>query len=340
MAIDIRKQDGYIALMTVLIVGAVSVAVACAVLLAGADNQRSVYVLQRSLQARASAHTCAEEALQVIHDTTTYTGTGNLTLGNGMSCSYTVTNTGGNNRTITTVATVNSVVKRLLITATIGSTNIAVTSWKEVDSGSISTPAFVQVVSATPQSSPTSVAAAYAAQTAGNTNVVAIGFDNTTSNIVSVTDTAGNTYLPAAPLTRGTGLSQAIYYAKNINGGTPTVTVTFDSAAPFPDLRIMEYSGLDTSTPLDTSASAVGLNNPSNSGNLATSATTSLVVAAGFIQNSFTAPGSGYTQRIITSPNGDIVEDQVVTTAGTYGATATASGNWVFQAVAFRAAGQ
>ena len=85
------------------------------------------------------------------------------------------------------------------------------------------TPAFVQVNSATPQTDQTTVAVPYpSAQAGGNTNIVVVGLNNTTSNIVSVTDTAGNTYEVAAPLARGTGISQAIYYAKNIR---PAVAV-------------------------------------------------------------------------------------------------------------------
>ena len=45
------------------------------------------------------------------------------------------------------------------------------------------------------------------AQTAGNLNVVVVGWNNATSNIVSVTDSAGNTYQIAAPTTRSAGRS-------------------------------------------------------------------------------------------------------------------------------------
>ena len=51
------------------------------------------------------------------------------------------------------------------------------------------------------------------AQAAGDTNILAIGWNNATSNITSVTDSAGNMYQLAVPTARGTGLSQAIYYA-------------------------------------------------------------------------------------------------------------------------------
>ena len=55
------------------------------------------------------------------------------------------------------------------------------------------------------------------------------------------------------PTARGAGLSQAIYYAKNIKAaaaGTNTVTVTFNTATPYVDARL-EYSGLDPVNPFE-----------------------------------------------------------------------------------------
>ena len=67
------------------------------------------------------------------------------------------------------------------------------------------------------QSKNTSVSVAYSnAQTAGDLNVVAVGWGDTVSAISSVTDTEGNTYTRAVGPTSNTGLQQAIYYAKNI----------------------------------------------------------------------------------------------------------------------------
>lgn len=117
--------------MAVLIVGAASLAIGLALLATGADSQRATLVIQQSIQARSLATACAEEALQEIHDDTAFTGTGNLSLGQG-TCSYTVTNTGGSNRTITTSGTVNGVVRKLEIYATINVSSISITSWQEV----------------------------------------------------------------------------------------------------------------------------------------------------------------------------------------------------------------
>jgi hypothetical protein len=55
------------------------------------------------------------------------------------------------------------------------------------------------------------VATAFAqAQTAGNLNAVAIGWFDSTGNITSVSDSAGNTYQVGAPTFRGNGFSQAV----------------------------------------------------------------------------------------------------------------------------------
>jgi hypothetical protein len=126
-----EQPHGYIALMAVLIVGAASLAIGLALLTMGADSQRSTLVLQQSAQARSLATACAEEALQEIHDDTAFTGTGNLNLGEG-TCSYTVTNTGGSNRTITTSGVVGSVTRKLEIYATIGVSSISIISWQEI----------------------------------------------------------------------------------------------------------------------------------------------------------------------------------------------------------------
>ena len=77
---------------------------------------------------------------------------------------------------------------------------------------------FVQVHSAVPQSRQTSVSVTYAkAQTAGDLNIVVVGWNDSTAEISSVKDSQGNAYILAVGPTVQSGLAtQAIYYAKNI----------------------------------------------------------------------------------------------------------------------------
>jgi IPT/TIG domain-containing protein/VCBS repeat protein len=203
---------------------------------------------------------------------------------------------------------------------------------------------FVQRNYATPQSPTATVAVPYtAAQSAGNLNVVAVGWNDSTSTVQSVKDSKGNVYLRAVGPTVLSGqLSQSIYYAANIGSaaaGANTVTVTFSGAASFPDVRIAEYRGLDPASPFDGGVGATGTSTTSNSGALTTTGANELLIGANMVTWVTSAAGTGYTSRVITSPDGDILEDRVVTTAGSYNATAPLSGgSWVMQIVAFRAA--
>jgi len=124
-------SEGYVALLAVLILGAISTTVAVTLLITGTDSQRSTLVSQQSAQARNLSGTCAEEALQIIHDNTLYTGSNSMTLGQG-GCTYTVTNTGGNARTIDATGTVSNVVRKVKVYATINTSSISITSWQEV----------------------------------------------------------------------------------------------------------------------------------------------------------------------------------------------------------------
>jgi hypothetical protein len=204
---------------------------------------------------------------------------------------------------------------------------------------------FIQSNSAVPHPSATTVTIPYtSAQGAGNLNVVVVGWNNSTAQVTSVSDSMSNSYAVAVGPTIQTGLAtQTIYYAKNIlpaasNGNV--VTVRFTAAATSPDIRIAEYKGLDTVNPLDVAVAAQGNNALSNSGTVTTTNANDLLVGANLVQTLTTGPGTGFTNRMITSPDGDILEDRVVTATGSYSATApdSPSGAWIMQMVAFRAA--
>ena len=183
------------------------------------------------------------------------------------------------------------------------------------------------------------------AQTAGNLNVVVIGWSNVTSSVSTVTDSAGNSYLPAIGVGNRIGISQTIFYAKNINAFAcsptcNTVTVAFNQTPATPDVRVYEFSGLDTTSPLDTSATGSGNGTTANSGSVTTNSATDLLIGGGTTNYAFSAVGSGYTLLQKTT-FGDQDEFQTVSAAGSYSASATLTNSeWVMQMVAFRAAGQ
>ena len=125
-----NNDAGYVTLISVLVVGAVGVAIALSLILLGAGSSRTSFALQQSVQAKGLANACAEEALEQIRESTLFTGSGNLTIGQG-TCSYTVTDTGGTNRTVTASGTVGTIIRKVSISITAINPLIVVTSWQE-----------------------------------------------------------------------------------------------------------------------------------------------------------------------------------------------------------------
>ena len=201
-------------------------------------------------------------------------------------------------------------------------------------------PKFIQQSYATPQAPQSQVSVTYPSpQTAGNANVLAIGWNDMTASITSVSDSLGNAYAAMVPTFRGNGLSQVIYFAGNIPAGTNTVTVVFDQPAAYVDLRATEYSGLMPTNAFDRGASGTGATSSADSGPVTLGQTNELVFGAGMTATTFTGPGPGFTTRVITSPDADIVEDQIARTVGPFNATASlAAGAWLMQVAGFRAA--
>ena len=114
--------------------------------------------------------------------------------------------------------------------------------------------------------------------------------------------------------------------------------MSFTGPAIYPDIRLAEYSGLDPNNPLDVVASATG--------NSATSATRSgddhLRERSARRRQPRAEPDDhrrarASRTRVITSPDGDILEDRIVTATGSYSASAPiAAAPWIMQLAAFR----
>ncbi len=247
---------------------------------------------------------------------TTYTDTG-LTLGSSYSYQVEAIDIEGNVSPFSNVAS-----------ATTLSTTTTIT--------------YVQGNYATPQTPQTTVTVSFtSAQVAGDLNVVVVGWNDSTATVKTVTDTKGNVYaLAVGPTAIASVESQSIYYAKNIAAaaaGANSVTVVFSSAAVYPDIRVLEYAGADPNNPVDVTAAGTGSSATSSSGTVTTTNAADLLFGANIVQTTTSGPGSGYTSRLLTVPDGDIAEDRMVAATGSYSATAPlSSGQWIMQMVAFR----
>src|SRR2546429_3245665 len=194
---------------------------------------------------------------------------------------------------------------------------------------------FVQVNSAVPTSTATISATYNSAQTAGNMNVVAIGWDSSFITLKTLTDSKGNSYKLAVSYVDSTGITQATYYAPNVvaaAAGANRITATLSASTDWPDLRILEYSGVNT---LDKTASAKGTTTAAGSGSVTTTQANELLFGAMYTYGTTNGPGSGYTSRVVTGDS-DLAEDEVVFATGLYSAKASMNGQeWVAQLATF-----
>ena len=201
--------------------------------------------------------------------------------------------------------------------------------------------AFVQVASHDTKTSVTTVHVPYsAAQHAGDLDVVVVGWTDPTNAIRSVSDSAGNAYLLAAPSSSSTsGVALAIYYAANIAGAASnTVTIDFD-VDDFPCITLLEYAGVSQ---VDQHASGAGSSITASSGAVVTSLARELLIGAGEPDQNknefFASAGAGFNERALTNISGMLVEDSIVSSTGSYTATGglTNSSAWVMQIVSFK----
>lgn len=130
MVVINKKLNGYITLLSILVVGVIGVSVTTSIILLGLSSSNTSFSYQKMHQAKNLANTCAEEALQQIRDSTAYVGASGLTQGQG-DCTYLVTNTGGDTRQIDVTGTVGTVVRKSTINISAITPLIVISSWQE-----------------------------------------------------------------------------------------------------------------------------------------------------------------------------------------------------------------
>ncbi|MEZ0391325.1 MAG: hypothetical protein ACAH59_03855 [Pseudobdellovibrionaceae bacterium] len=179
-----------------------------------------------------------------------------------------------------------------------------------------------------------------AAQTAGNLNIISIGWNTATGTVSSVGDTAGNTYSLAIGPIRGSSSTLYIYYAKNIAASANnTITVNLSASKNGINFLAHEYKGLDTASPFQVAASGSGSvsSTAMSTANLTTTQACSLLFSAGYTAWSLAANGTNYSSAINLA--GNFSQHRVVTSTGNYNATATQDANnsdWVLEVAAFK----
>lgn len=125
------RQQGYIALMSVLLISAIGVGIMISVVASGINASKTDFSLQQGGAARSIASSCIEEALQKILETATTSSNSSLAIGSG-TCQYLISSTGGQNITIFATGTLSTVVSKIKVVIATTTPAITLSSWEEV----------------------------------------------------------------------------------------------------------------------------------------------------------------------------------------------------------------
>lgn len=127
-----KTTNGYITLLSVLIVGAVGVVLSTSLLLIGLDFSRTSLAFQQSNQAKALANACTERALNNLRLSLTYAGGETLNFGQGFCQVVGVLGSGNANRTIEAIGNVENMIRKVKVVLAEVRPRILIVSWQEV----------------------------------------------------------------------------------------------------------------------------------------------------------------------------------------------------------------
>lgn len=129
---SLKRESGYIALISVLLVGAIGLAIALSLLWLGVSNAKYAQANNYADQAKAMADYCVEMALLNVHTNLNYYG-GDTITNLGDSCVIvTVSGKGNRGRTIQAIGTSGTVTRKVQVEIERVRPQIKLISWQEV----------------------------------------------------------------------------------------------------------------------------------------------------------------------------------------------------------------
>lgn len=206
--------------------------------------------------------------------------------------------------------------------------------------------AYVNSATGSADASSSTIATTAANHTTGNLLVAFVVWNHASNTLSSVSDTAGNTWtrITGTDALHGTADRCEMFYAKNITGNASnTVTATFSGGAAFRRIAVVQYSGVDTTAPLDQATKQTVTDTSITSPSFTTTSADEVIIAGmGSDMGRNVSPGTNYTLRVDSLAVDTDVEERIVTATGSYTASFSWSGGsqgaWLSVAT-FKAAG-
>lgn len=128
------QKPGYIFLLSVLVVGAIAVAITTSVLLLSTSAARTGLSLQQASEALAYAQACADHALLLLQSDNTYVGREQMAVGGGTCEILSVGGIGNENRTLCTEGFRGDTARRIEILIERILPSVTISTWQEVSS--------------------------------------------------------------------------------------------------------------------------------------------------------------------------------------------------------------
>lgn len=129
---DVKKREGYVALMSVLIISAVLLIISVGLSLRSINEASMSLGEQESRKALAMADLCMEKALMKLESVLNYAGNESIILGDKSCDILTVSGNGNFNRTVQTQGTVSNYTKKIKVEVSQISPIMQILSWEEV----------------------------------------------------------------------------------------------------------------------------------------------------------------------------------------------------------------
>jgi hypothetical protein len=170
---------------------------------------------------------------------------------------------------------------------------------------------------------PSSLTAAATSLTTGNAIIVGARWFNPGggTTVVSVTDTAGNTYVQGpAKFDSGSGEQLIVWIAMNVTGhASNVVSVNLSAGVQYWGVVTAQYSGLATSSAYDATATDATFGTTLTSSAFTTAQADELLFCVAQVANTGTTwtAGTGYTIRAQDASQVTVIQDQIVSSIQT-----------------------
>jgi len=132
MIVKQRNRKAYVTLLSVIILGAISILVLITTIAIDTESIFAADVMDQGKQARFFADSCAERAIDLLKQNNLYGGTESYLFTSGSCTVSAVSGTGNTNRTFTTTGVYENATRKVSVTVTTVNPTTAIGSWQEV----------------------------------------------------------------------------------------------------------------------------------------------------------------------------------------------------------------